>query len=81
MPNPVLGQLIGQRNEDFSRRRRCIRVRYWFGRLLSEAKASKLVGNSLDSGFGEGVGIDGGAAEEEAVGFWRMGDEGGMELR
>lgn len=81
MPNPVLGKLIRQWNKDFSRSRGRIRVGYRLRGLLCEAEASKLIGDSLDGGFGEGFGIEGGAAEEKTGGFRRMGDECGMEVR
>ena len=63
MPNPVFGQLMGQRDEDFSGI--LARVWAWGYKAFSEVEGAELVGYVLDGGFGEGLRVGGGAPNEE----------------
>ena len=64
MPDPVFGQLMGQRDEDFSGI--LARVWAWGCRVFGEAEGAELVGDALDGGFGEGLSVGGGAPNEES---------------
>jgi hypothetical protein len=60
----VFGQLMGQRDEDFSGI--WARVWAWVLGVFSEAEGAELVGDALDGGFGEGLSVGGGAPNEES---------------
>jgi hypothetical protein len=62
----VFGQLMGQRDEDFSGI--LGRVSAWFLGVFSEAEGAELVGDGLDGGFGERLSV-GGRAPNEELGF------------
>ena len=56
--------MMGQRDEDFSGILAWVWA--WGCRVFGEAEGAELVGDALDSGFGEGLRVGGGAPNEES---------------